>query len=204
MAETQTWPVASVEARLETADGVSVLTYDKLDTQQIIASVGDDQAGATAVFIGTTRDSFKGADSAWGTASVLTVQVVQRQSRNAARLPGVQQIGHQDHGKYPPRDSCTILTIYTRRSGLDALDNQVRRTPSPWYSPCRRTLNCHRSLVPSSQRKLCGVRIHSGGGEAQGANMEERVLRGGKRGGCGMERKCYHIDGRTIQHYAKV
>lgn len=60
MAETQTWPVASVEARLETADGVSVLTYDKLDTQRIIASVGDDQAGATAVFIGTTRDSFKG------------------------------------------------------------------------------------------------------------------------------------------------
>ena len=54
------WPAASVEARLDTEDGICVLTYHKLDTQAIIASVTDDKAGATAVFIGTTRDSFKG------------------------------------------------------------------------------------------------------------------------------------------------
>lgn len=113
MAETQTWPAASVEARLETADGVSVLTYDKLDTQQIIASVGNDQAGATAVFIGTTRDSFRGANFNEGNGQRTDGANRSRQSRNAARLPGIQQIGHQDHGKYPPRHSCTILTIYT-------------------------------------------------------------------------------------------
>ena len=66
MSSTEEWPAASVETRLETEDGVSVLTYNKLDTQEIISSVGDDQAGATAVFIGTTRNSFKGeAISNW-------------------------------------------------------------------------------------------------------------------------------------------
>ena len=54
------WPEASVETRLETPDGICVLSYNPLDAQEIIASVGDNQAGATAVFIGTTRNSFKG------------------------------------------------------------------------------------------------------------------------------------------------
>lgn len=60
MSGTEQWPAASVEARLETEDGVCVLTYGNLDTQEIVMSVGDDAAGATAVFIGTTRNSFKG------------------------------------------------------------------------------------------------------------------------------------------------
>lgn len=60
MSGTEQWPAASVEARLETEDGVCVLTYNSLDTQDIVSSVGDDAAGATAVFIGTTRNSFKG------------------------------------------------------------------------------------------------------------------------------------------------
>lgn len=50
----------SVDGRLETDNGVSVLTHTPLDTAHIVASVGDAGAGATAVFIGTTRDSFKG------------------------------------------------------------------------------------------------------------------------------------------------
>lgn len=60
MPENEKWPAASIEARLETEDGVCVLTYNKLDAQEVISSVGDDQAGATAVFIGTTRNSFRG------------------------------------------------------------------------------------------------------------------------------------------------
>lgn len=51
---------ASVDARLDNDNGTVVLTHDKLETQDIIASVGDDAAGAVAVFIGTTRNSFKG------------------------------------------------------------------------------------------------------------------------------------------------
>ncbi|KAI0322658.1 molybdenum cofactor synthesis 2 [Amylostereum chailletii] len=51
---------ASIEGRLTTDDGVCVLTYEPLDVNKIISSVADDAAGATAVFIGTTRNSFKG------------------------------------------------------------------------------------------------------------------------------------------------
>jgi hypothetical protein len=36
------------------------LTLDVLDTQAIVDSVADNAAGATAVFIGTTRDTFEG------------------------------------------------------------------------------------------------------------------------------------------------
>lgn len=37
-----------------------MLTYDELDVQSVIGSVGDDGAGATVVFVGTTRNNFKG------------------------------------------------------------------------------------------------------------------------------------------------
>ncbi|KZT30600.1 molybdenum cofactor synthesis 2 [Neolentinus lepideus HHB14362 ss-1] len=51
---------ASVDARDETELGVAVLTHGPLNVEHIVASVADDGAGATAVFIGTTRNSFKG------------------------------------------------------------------------------------------------------------------------------------------------
>ncbi|KAI0801182.1 molybdenum cofactor synthesis 2 [Fomes fomentarius] len=54
------FPSASVEARLDIAEGSCALTYQPLDVQAIMQSVGDDAAGATAIFIGTTRNSFKG------------------------------------------------------------------------------------------------------------------------------------------------
>lgn len=53
-------PSASVAARLDIPEGTCALSYDALDVQTIIQSVADDGAGATAVFIGTTRNSFKG------------------------------------------------------------------------------------------------------------------------------------------------
>ncbi|TFK41212.1 molybdenum cofactor synthesis 2 [Crucibulum laeve] len=52
-------PSTSVEATFEIPEGICVLSYS-LNVQQIIQSVQDDAAGATAVFIGTTRNSFKG------------------------------------------------------------------------------------------------------------------------------------------------
>lgn len=53
-------PTASTDALLKIPEGVCVLTHDALVVDSIISSVGDDRAGATAVFIGTTRNSFKG------------------------------------------------------------------------------------------------------------------------------------------------
>ncbi|KAK7694733.1 hypothetical protein QCA50_001921 [Cerrena zonata] len=57
---TSSWPSASVEAVEEISEGIAVLTYNPLNSDEIIRSVADDRAGATAVFIGTTRNSFKG------------------------------------------------------------------------------------------------------------------------------------------------
>lgn len=54
-------PESSVDASLLTEQVSCVLTHSDLDTQRIIASVQDGAAGATAVFIGTTRNSFKGS-----------------------------------------------------------------------------------------------------------------------------------------------
>jgi molybdopterin synthase catalytic subunit len=53
-------PSASVDAYLETSEGICALTHQALNVDQIIKSVGDHGAGATCVFIGTTRNSFKG------------------------------------------------------------------------------------------------------------------------------------------------
>ncbi|KAI5121289.1 hypothetical protein M0805_002332 [Coniferiporia weirii] len=54
-------PPASTAARLSTDDGsVCALTYDPLDTSAIVDSVTSDAAGAKAIFVGTTRNSFRG------------------------------------------------------------------------------------------------------------------------------------------------
>lgn len=53
-------PSASVDAIYNFEHGVCVLTHDPLDVEKISNSVKDDAAGATAIFIGTTRNSFKG------------------------------------------------------------------------------------------------------------------------------------------------
>jgi hypothetical protein len=57
---TMATPAASIDGKLETENGTSVLTHGPLNVARILATVGDDAAGATAAFVGTTRSSFKG------------------------------------------------------------------------------------------------------------------------------------------------
>ncbi|KAI9573004.1 molybdenum cofactor synthesis 2 [Boletus coccyginus] len=54
------YPSASTAAREDLEGGTCVLTYEPLDVDAIMRSVRDDNAGAIAAFIGTTRNSFKG------------------------------------------------------------------------------------------------------------------------------------------------
>lgn len=54
------YPNTSTAAREDWEGDTCVLTYEPLDVDAIMRSVRDDNAGATAVFIGTTRNSFKG------------------------------------------------------------------------------------------------------------------------------------------------
>jgi molybdopterin synthase catalytic subunit len=65
-------PSASVDAVYNFEHGVCVLTHEPLDTQMISSSVGDRAAGATVVFIGTTRNSFEGKSRAPGAPSNLS------------------------------------------------------------------------------------------------------------------------------------
>ncbi|KAF9044595.1 MoaE-domain-containing protein [Hymenopellis radicata] len=53
-------PKASVDARLDTQRGRCIISSQPLDVQEAISYVGDGSAGAIAVFVGTTRNSFKG------------------------------------------------------------------------------------------------------------------------------------------------
>jgi molybdopterin synthase catalytic subunit len=55
------YPAASTAAKETTSIGDTLeLTYDKLNAESITTTVQDDGAGAIALFIGTTRDSFQG------------------------------------------------------------------------------------------------------------------------------------------------
>ncbi|KAI1788746.1 molybdenum cofactor synthesis 2 [Ganoderma leucocontextum] len=105
-------PAASIEARLEILEGICVLTYEKLDTQTILQSVSDDGAGATAVFIGTTRNSFKGR--------VVTSSVI--------RL--VTRLDYQAYSKLAIRTMADILrntySAYTRSEHQTASDGSMQ------------------------------------------------------------------------------
>lgn len=57
---TTSYPSTSVGAREEVGKSVCVLSYKSLEIDEIIKSVSDDGAGATALFIGTTRNSYQG------------------------------------------------------------------------------------------------------------------------------------------------
>lgn len=82
------WPAASIEARDEIPEGIAVLTYEELNTESIVRSVEDHRAGATAVFIGTTRNSFKGA-SCYVRGGGRHVICIHRQRCNTPRLSSV-------------------------------------------------------------------------------------------------------------------
>ena len=59
--EPSVYPPSSVPGSVKSRLGdAAVLTYDELDEKEAMRFVADDGAGATVLFSGTTRDSFKG------------------------------------------------------------------------------------------------------------------------------------------------
>jgi len=82
-------PSASTDTMLQIPEGVCVLTHDALCVNDIIQSVGDDRAGATAAFIGTTRNYFKGTFPELRTIHGELKNSMRRQSRDTLRLPGL-------------------------------------------------------------------------------------------------------------------
>ena len=84
-------PPASAAAKLEIPEGVFVLTYDKLDSEAILRSAQDDAAGAIAVFVGTTRNSFQGALNTFFSCSRLFSEICWgfRSGGDTFEIPGV-------------------------------------------------------------------------------------------------------------------
>ncbi|EAU93137.1 molybdenum cofactor synthesis 2 [Coprinopsis cinerea okayama7 len=99
---------ASTDARLELAEGICVLTYSKLIVEDITNIVRDDGAGAIAVFIGTTRNSFKG--------KVVTKLEYQAYSKLAIKtlaqiLQDVQQLSQRSEHQPPSSDKPVTALI---------------------------------------------------------------------------------------------
>lgn len=53
-------PSHSASASLENGRGITFLTFDALDEKKALAFVGHSSAGASVLFVGTTRDNFQG------------------------------------------------------------------------------------------------------------------------------------------------
>ncbi|KAF8642347.1 hypothetical protein AX16_009616 [Volvariella volvacea WC 439] len=109
------YPETSIPASLATADGICVLTYEPLDSQEIIDSVRDDAAGAVAVFIGTTRNSFKGKVvtrldyQAYSKLAIKTMaDILRRAAQNASR---------SDHAPESPHAASLLKSAVYHRLG---------------------------------------------------------------------------------------
>ena len=82
-------PAASTPAQLESAQGICALTFDPLDVGTAVKVVSDDSAGATAIFIGTTRNSFEGLLYSSLGPDLPHLELMPRKTRNSARISSV-------------------------------------------------------------------------------------------------------------------
>ncbi|KAH7883538.1 molybdenum cofactor synthesis 2 [Phlebopus sp. FC_14] len=86
-------PSTSTAERKEWKGGTCVLTYERLDIDAIMRSVKDDGAGATAVFVGTTRNSFRGKlvtrleYQAYSKLAIKTMEDIIHRAHNSATRP---------------------------------------------------------------------------------------------------------------------
>ncbi|KAJ3563445.1 hypothetical protein NP233_g8941 [Leucocoprinus birnbaumii] len=96
-------PAASVESILEIPEGTIAISHS-LNVQEIINSVQDDSAGATAVFIGTTRNSFKGLE--YQAYTKLALKTIADIVRNAA-----SSVTRSDHQPQAQRDSSYVASL---------------------------------------------------------------------------------------------
>ncbi|KAH0590793.1 hypothetical protein H2248_000918 [Termitomyces sp. 'cryptogamus'] len=109
-------PSASVEVSLATPQGSCALSYAPLDVDSIIHFVRDDSAGAIALFIGTTRNSFKGkvvTRLEYQAYSKLAIKTMADIIREAAS--GIERSEHQTSTQGDP---CLIRCAIHHRLGF--------------------------------------------------------------------------------------
>ncbi|KAF8140304.1 molybdenum cofactor synthesis 2 [Boletus edulis] len=104
------YPSTSTAAREDWEGGTCVLTYEALDVDAIVRSVRNDSAGATAIFIGTTRNSFKGKVvtrleyQAYSKLAIKTMVQILEDARKAVSQSTHQPLAHT----VPAHILCTI------------------------------------------------------------------------------------------------
>ena len=161
-------PPASVATKLEIPEGTFVLTYDKLDSEAIIRSAQDDTAGAIAVFIGTTRNSFQGAskNSSLFLRALMSIVLGLRSGCDALGIPSIQHNGYGSDDGHIPIHPCECNSVRTRcaiwTTSFPAVT--LRRAPPAGGRSRWRSLDCHSSVFTPSEGSFRGVRVPFGTG----------------------------------------
>ncbi|KAI0361527.1 molybdenum cofactor synthesis 2 [Trametes cingulata] len=137
-------PAASIEAHFDGPEGTCALTYAPLDVQGIIQSVADDGAGATAVFIGTTRNSFKGERT-----SVHASGLVRRPTR-AGKV--VTRLDYQAYSKMAIKTMAKILRDAHERYSRS--DHQTTESDTPASSLIRSAIHHRLGTVPVGEPSI--------------------------------------------------
>jgi hypothetical protein len=129
-------PPASVDATSDIPEGKCALSYTPINVEEVINSVRDDGAGATAVFIGefqfreasssiryltygnsgTTRNSFKGISSLKTQQKMSLLAYFgsycdTRKNRDPLGISSVLQACIENHWWHRPRSSCIGLSV---------------------------------------------------------------------------------------------
>lgn len=143
-------PSASIDATSDISEGRCVLSHTRINVDEVINSVRDDGAGATAVFIGEMSSNTERFDSPFLSTAIqeqhATLSKVRclrlrtqrpgfisttRENRDSIRIPGVFKTGVEDHNWDCPRNSLVRLSD--------------RPPPCHWHQracPCPYSLCC--------------------------------------------------------------
>ncbi|KAG6862361.1 hypothetical protein C0995_011801 [Termitomyces sp. Mi166 len=132
-------PAASTEVSLATPQGFCALSYAPLDVNSIVKFVQDDGAGAVALFIGTTRNSFKGKAvtrleyQAYSKLAIKTMANIMREAASA-----IERSEHQTSTQGIP--SLIRCAIHHRLGSVSVGEPSIgiRLPSSPISSPHRR------------------------------------------------------------------
>lgn len=118
MADSEHLHPESVAAHAASDDGdVCAITFDALDTAQIAASVLRPSCGATALFVGTTRNTFQGKAvvllryQAYSALALKSLQRILAQTRAAAAGEELHCAVHHRLGVVPVGEASIVVAV---------------------------------------------------------------------------------------------
>ncbi len=145
-ASSSAYPSSSISGSIKSSHGdEALLTYDVLDEKHAIRAVSSDGAGATVLFSGTTRDSFRGK----------SVSKLEYEAYTSLALKTLQTLLEQAHTSAPfattplPRQPMRTRTPLQARQG-----DTVLHSASPGRSQGGRMQHFDSGQLATSERGL--------------------------------------------------